>query len=63
MACNDVWFGACCLSLHGELSGVEEVRDIEKGEAGPWLVMNLWESVCPRRTVLSDGRRRGMNGL
>jgi len=63
VACNAVWFGTCCPSLHGELRGIEEVRDIEKGEVGPWLVMNLWESVGPRRTVLSDGRRRGMNGL
>lgn len=63
MACSAVWFGTCCLSLHGELSGVEEVRDIEKGETGPWLVMNQWESVGPGRTVLSEGRRRGMNGL
>lgn len=63
MACNAVWFRTCCLCLHGELSGVEEVRDIEKGKAGPWLVWNQWESVGPRRTVLSDGRRRGMSAL
>jgi hypothetical protein len=58
-----MWFGTCCLSLHGELSVVEEVRDVEKGEVGPWLGMNQWESVGPRMTVLSEGRRRGMNGL
>lgn len=58
-----MWFGTCCLSLHGELSGVEGVRDIEKGEVGPWLVMNQWESVGPGRTVLSEGVRRGMHDL